>query len=244
MNYLKINYEHICVNENGEYVLFLHGWGGSIESFKIFQKCLNNLNLNTINLDLYGFGKTEIKNNLTIYEYAMQIFLFLKQQNISQISIVAHSFGARIAIILASLFDINIKYLIITGGAGVKQRKSLCYYYKIWKYKIYKFLKYNLKFKVNLNNFGSVDYKNANEKLKYVLNNAVNEDLTFLLPYIKNETLLIWGGEDKITPYYMCKKLYRKIINSSIIKFENCGHFAYLENSRVFANIMTNLFSH
>ena len=55
-------------------------------------------------------------------------------------------------------------------------------------------------------------------------------------------TLLIWGTKDKDTPIYMAKKLNKFIGDSAIIRFEDCGHFCYLEKPTEFEKIVTNFF--
>ena len=55
-------------------------------------------------------------------------------------------------------------------------------------------------------------------------------------------TLLVWGTEDKDTPIYMAKKLNKLIKDSAIIRFEECGHFCYLQKPDYFNKIVINFF--
>ena len=109
---------------------------------------------------------------------------------------------------------------------------------KILKYKFYKFL-VNKKVisKQKLIGFGSADYKTMPANLKSVFNNVVNEDLSYLLPLIKNKTILIWGKQDKDTPIYMAKKLNKYIKNSKLVLL-NAGHYSYLQKQFEFANLL------
>lgn len=47
---------------------------------------------------------------------------------------------------------------------------------------------------------GSADYRSASPLMRQVMNQAVNEDLTPLLPGVAAPTLLIWGEKDTATP--------------------------------------------
>ena len=71
---------------------------------------------------------------------------------------------------------------------------------------------------------------------------AVNEDLTDLLPKIKQETLLIWGDKDTATPIGDAKIMDEMIPDSGLAVIPGTGHFSFLENPGVFAGIMKSYF--
>ena len=90
-------------------VLFLHGYGGSINSFLPFAERLKN-DYKVVLVDLYGFGESKFPDYpLDTYDYATQLYLKLRELKIDRLSIVAHSFGGRLALVLASMFDLNIE---------------------------------------------------------------------------------------------------------------------------------------
>ena len=102
----EMNYEF--VNNNTELtVLFLHGWGLSGKSFDAIINRMKQVSY--IKVDLFGFGNSEEpKSYFDVYEYAYQIFLLLRKNNVNKVVIVGHSFGGRLAIILSSIFDIDV----------------------------------------------------------------------------------------------------------------------------------------
>ena len=81
---------------------------------------------------------------------------------------------------------------------------------------------------------GSEDYKNANETMKEVFKNVINEDLTQYLPNIKSPTLLIWGDKDMETPIEDGRKMESLIPDSGLVVINGAGHFSYLENCGYF----------
>jgi pimeloyl-ACP methyl ester carboxylesterase len=227
---LHINYTLTNFKTNNEYVLFLHGFGGSTKSFEGLQNYISN-KINTISLDLIGFGKSsKPPKYFTIFDYAEVVFKLLKKLNVSKVNIVAHSFGGRIAIILASKYKTLISKLVLIDSAGIKPRFSLKTFLKI---KYFKFLKILAKLKLikkqKLKKYGSSDYKSLTEDEKQVFNRVIKEDLTCLLKEIVAETLIIWGKKDKDTPLYMAKKLHKKIKNSGLVVFDKAGHYSYLD---------------
>ena len=67
---------------------------------------------------------------------------------------------------------------------------------------------------------------------------AVNEDLTDLLPKIKQDTLLIWGDKDTATPISDAKIMEEKLPSSGLAVLSGAGHFSFLEQPQIFRNIM------
>lgn len=237
---MKINLDYSLIGEKEPVVLFLHGWGMSKDCFdKLVPKLKPNQK--SICLDFFGFGNsTEPENYFDTYEYAYHIFIFLKKIKVNKIIIVGHSFGGRVAIILSSLFDINIEGIILTSSAGINLF-NLKTYLKIKSYKIAKKLSHIKLIKKNLKNFGSPNYKKSQDSLRCVFVRVVNQDLKFLLKYISMPCVLIWDKKDKETPYKMCKVLNRKIRNSHIVLFKSGGHFAFLFNQNKFAEIINHM---
>ena len=62
----------------------------------------------------------------------------------------------------------------------------------------------------------------------------VNEHLDYTLPKIKNQTLIVFGSEDKETPLYMAKKLHKNIKNSKLVIIKGAGHFCFIDNPNKF----------
>jgi len=222
-----------------KFVLFLHGWGGSTNSFLSVAKRLSS-DYKVILIDFYGFGKSKFPQNpIDTYEYAIQLFLFLKRKGIDRLDIVAHSFGGRVAIVLASMFELDIDNLILANSAGVLPKRTIAYRIKIAKYKLYKKLrKYKLISDKKLSTFGSDEYKQLDslQKISYV--KIVNQGLEYLLKIIKSKTLLVWGDDDNTTPINMAKVIKNNISNSSLYIYKGSGHFCYVDNYVNFCNLL------
>lgn len=239
MHYQKLHYS--LINNNKQKVLFLHGWGGNTFAFLDIAK---RSHCSAIIPDLYGFGKTKEPNYIMdIFDYATQVYLFLKSKNIKECAIVAHSFGGRIAIILASMFDITITKLVLVDSAGIKPKLSIKTKIKIMSYKLNKWLvKVCLKNKKSLQRYGSSDYVGLSDIMKKCFVRIVNQDLSFLLCKIHCPTLIVWGQNDNVTPLYMAKQLNNGINNSGLVMYKNSGHFSYLENKNNFVQVLNSFF--
>ena len=84
----------------------------------------------------------------------------------------------------------------------------------------------------------SPDYLEADEDMKGSFVRIVSQNLRSLLPQVSQPALLIWGEKDEATPLWMGKLMEKEIPDAALIVFENCGHFAYLEELMRFGIIV------
>ena len=223
-------------NENGaSTVLFLHGWGGNADSFdSVFFRIGKKFRV--VSLDLWGFGKSDLPDGWDVLTYAQYLREFLRLKGLRDISVVAHSFGGRVAAVLNDLQPGLIRRMILTDCAGIRPKRSLKKTLAVWRYKILKKLK-KIFPKTDLSRFGSEDYRALPLQMRSTFVKVVNEDLSEYFRRIRCPTLLIWGEKDKETPMYMAKKIKRGIPDCALIVFRGCGHFAYLQEAEKFARI-------
>lgn len=180
-------------------------------------------------VDFYGFGKTPHPSlPLSLDDYVLSIVNLIRYYEIEKVTLVCHSFGGRVGIKLCAKYGYYVEKLMLVDAAGIKPRRNIFYHIKVFDYKLRK------KLKLKTTNSGSEDYKRLSPIMKKTFVNVVNEDLTPLLHRIICPTLIFWGQKDKDTPFYMAKKMNKKIKNSAVIECLNCGHFAYIEMSEVF----------
>ena len=92
--------------------------------------------------------------------------------------------------------------------------------------------------KNKLHKFGSSDYLKLDNQMRAIFIKVVNQDLSQLLSKINCYTLLVWDKKDKVTPYWICNKLFRLIKQSKKIILQNGGHFACFYNVIKFVNIV------
>lgn len=224
---MKINYK--LIGKGKETVLFLHGWGANLNSFLFCQNALIN-NYKLLYVDFTGFGKSEkLKYPFNVFDYTLEIIKLLQKLNIKNINIVCHSFGGRVAMLLSTVFNLQVNKLVLIDVAGIKPKFNLITKLKVFTFKLKKFLNKTKLAKFNLNKCGSADYKVLNNIEKQTFKNVVNFNETKYLKFIKSKTLIVWGKNDKSTPIYMAKKLHKKIKDSKLIIVKNSGHFCFLE---------------
>lgn len=220
--------------EGEKTIVMLHGWGMSSKSFELVEQEFKT-KAKCLVVDFYGFGNSDMPPNyFDTYEYAYQLFLLLSQLGCNKIVLIGHSFGGRVAIILSSVFNLDICGLVLTASAGLN-RFSVLREARVLKYKILKKLSQRgLVKKENLKKYGSSDYKKLDNDMKSVFRNVVRQDLSHLLVKICVPTRLYWARDDKETPFWICKKLHKFIKYSQIKVCKNGGHFVYIKRCHGF----------
>ena len=213
----------------GQPMILLHGWGLSMQSMEpIFEAFKSNYKVCL--LDLPGFGlSNELDDYDNFNDYMQEIINFINQFQLHNPIIIAHSFGARIAIRYASKYP--VKLLVLTGAAGIKKPLTLSKKCAVLLFKVKKHLRIH-------STRGSIDYQNATPFLRKVLVQVVNQDLSHCLPLISAPTLLVFGDEDNETPVWMGKKMAELIPISALILFEGDDHFAYLHQMNRFISLI------
>lgn len=218
---LGVEIEYETYGTGSTPVLLLHGWGGNLKSLSSFGNMLKN----NFCVHALTFPTQAHNQPLDMPFYVMLIKKFIEENNLLNCIVICHSFGARVALMLAAQTN-YISKLVVIAGAGIKPKFNLITWLKIKIYKLKKKLNLLSKNKV----YGSADYKQLNNVQKQTFNNVISFDITKYCYYISCPTLLIWGNKDAQTPIYMAKKLQRIIKNSKLVIMKNCGHFVFEEN--------------
>lgn len=240
---LDVHYE---LEGSGADVLILHGWGANCKAvepiFRMLMPCFR-----VCSVDLPGFGESAIPpENWTVYSYVDFIAEFIQKIGMKTPVLIGHSFGGRLAIILAGRKIIDINKMILIDSAGILPKRGIDYYAKVYTYKALKKVgKLVSKFSVQLEEkmkgkMGSSDYRNANPTMRKIMVRVVNEDLTYLMENISVPTLLIWGENDDATPVSDGKQMEKKMQDAGLVVLKDAGHFSYLDKFGEFSIIVNN----
>ncbi len=223
------------IDGNGEPLVFLHGFKSSKESFS-YQLNFFSKFFKVYAPDLPG-SKSALLKAFSLSDYAKIISDFFdtvyKREN-KKINVIAHSFGARLILKLAP--DERIDRLILTGAAGLKPKRDLRYFLKIWGYKSVKAVFGKNIAKKLAKKTASYDYLLLTDVERQSFVKVVNEHLDCKLNKITYPTLIIHGDNDKTTPAYLAKRFNKGIKGSELI-FISGGHFAFIDSPQLFNGI-------
>lgn len=232
---IEINGISSCYKRDGNsknaFVL-LHGWGQNKEMFDPMYMFLLSQKKTVISVDFPGFGNSaEPPVVFGVKKYAEWLQQLLIMENIESVTLIGHSFGCRVAYYYAGNKLGKVHKLLMTGAAGIKPKRSLSYYLRVYSYKMSKVIlplvgmKHVLEYKQS--RVGSSDYRNATPIMRGILSKVVNEDLRHLFKNIEAPTLLVFGAEDDATPLSDGKLMERELPNATLHVYENEGHYAY-----------------
>lgn len=238
---IKIHYDK---SGSGSPMILLHGWGCNHTTLASIAKVAAESHT-VYNLDMPGFGQSPEPSEIWgVEQYTAMLEKFVKMMNIDKPILLGHSFGGRVAILYSSRN--KVEKIILVDAAGVKPRRSLKYYIKVYSFKAAKCL-VNIMFdKDKAAGYidrmrakkGSADYAAASPMMRRILSKVVNEDLKSVMPRIEAPTLLIWGENDTATPIRDAKTMSRLIPDSGLVSFPGCGHYSFLDNPYQFAAVL------
>jgi pimeloyl-ACP methyl ester carboxylesterase len=211
----------------GKEILYLPGWGCTKEVFALHSTpsfCLTAV-------DLYGFGETPAPAHpVDLQYYADGVEEVMRHYHMEDVVVVAHSFGARVAMRLASK-STRIVGLVLVGAAGMKPKRGLKYYLRIARAKWYAL--WGLPKPA-----GSPDYEALTGAMRRTFVNIVHTYQEKEAAHINCPVLLVWGTEDRETPLYMLKRLQKLLPESRTVLMEGRGHFCFAERADYFDQLV------
>jgi len=132
--------------------------------------------------------------------------------------IIAHSFGARVAVLLAQKYPDKIKKLVLTGPAGIKPRFSFWRWLKIRLHKL------------GFHQKGSKDYRKLSPTGKKTFQNVLHRNLRNEISQIAVPTLIIWGKRDTAVRRYMINRWTKLSPDTRIVIYKDAGHFCFIDH--------------
>lgn len=218
-------------------ILILPGWKRSINEWIPTAKILST-EFRVVLLDLPGFSQMiRPKESFGVFDYAQFVKDFLLKLEIDKTTLIGHSFGGRLGVILAAETTL-IEKLILVDSGGI-EKKSLLINLSHFIIPFAKLLPSSIQNKIK-KFIGSADYKEAGE-MRDIFVKIVNQDLTHLFEKIKIPTFIIWGEKDNILPLSQSKIFKGKIKNSKLRVVWGAGHDPHLQKPEQFTSILEDI---
>jgi len=217
-------------------LFILHGWGHSKNDWQSILDRLEKDGIPHQFIELPGFGQEDlVSENWGVEEYAEWTQQTIESQlkDGESVTLLGHSFGGRIAGLVASKQPKWLKALILYGSPNIYRPnlkvKSLKLASKIAN-PLKKILPTTFKQK-----FYDIDYKNAkNSQLESIYKKIILNDQSETLPLIKVPCLLLWGEKDEAVPLTIAYAISKLIPKSHMEVIPNFGHNLHLENPNLF----------
>lgn len=235
--------------DNLKPVIIMHGWGCNVDTVASIENIFKG-KMRVINVDLPGHGKSsEPPSVWGIEDFTAMIEKFISKLGLVRPSLIGHSFGGRISILHSSRGD--VEKVLLVDSAGIKPKRSLKYYWKVYSFKAMKNTVLLLCGKKKGSEIvdklrgkkGSSDYRNSSPRMRAIMSKCVNEDLKYAMPSIKAPVLLVWGEDDTATPLSDAQTMKRLIPDAGLVSFPGCGHYSFLDNPFGFKAVVSSFFN-
>ena len=222
----------------GSPVLVLHGWGASIEAMQMIVEEVARGGHEAVAIDFPGHGKSAPPPQAwQVSDFKQCVLRVMDELHIACADVVAHSFGCRVTIKLASENADRVSRLVMTGAAGLPPRRTRGQKARMRVAALGKAVKGVLGDGALsrwlesrwVHHVASADYRAASGVMRSTLVHIVGEDLTEYLKRITAPTILIWGSEDHDAPLSSGETMSRLIPGAELVVLQGGGHFAYAE---------------
>jgi pimeloyl-ACP methyl ester carboxylesterase len=245
---LQLNYE---TYGKGNPIIFLHGLGGSLYTWRHLIGPLAP-HYRLILFDLKGSGESPKPHDdkYSMFDQAELIYRFILQNDLHKVTLVGHSFGGGVALLLAlKLTQRNpsrLSRLILIDTVSYPQKSPVVI--RMLRMPLLGWLGlYLIPDKTKVRNMMESlyydDSKISPEDVeayaaplslpgaKYALRQTARQiipdnidEIIGMYPRINVPTLIIWGREDKIIPLENGVRLHQAIRNSQLVVIDRCGH--------------------
>jgi pimeloyl-ACP methyl ester carboxylesterase len=216
-------------------VVWLHGWGRSHRDFVAAASALADAGIASVALDLPGFGASPAPLEAGgARTYAQLVAPVLRELSDDPVVLVGHSFGGRIATVLAADVASAVDGLVLTG---VPLLRSASGGRAAWQFRLVRRLRgwgvlSEARLEAARQKYGSADYRQAQGVMRQVLVASVNESYDDELRRIAQPVAMVWGDLDTAATLAMAQRALALVPGPgerSLVHDAACTHFLPLE---------------
>jgi pimeloyl-ACP methyl ester carboxylesterase len=242
INGVKTNY--IKMGKGAPFIV-LHGWGSCSDRWIKEAEIISEKGYQVIVPDLPGFGKSDkLERPWTVNDYVKWFEDFTKMLEIQDFYLLGYSFGGALASKIAVKYPQRVQKLFLVASAVIRKKTTKKgFLAKISKLiKIFYFLPFYSFFRKAVYKFiiRKSDYVYTEGIMKQTYLNAVSDDLSHHLSFIRVPTVIIWGDKDQYVPVEEAKIINEKIKNSKLIIVEGADHLIHKTMPEVLAEKVLN----
>lgn len=238
----RIRYEE---SGSGEPLVLVHGWTGSSFDWRLVTPGLAR-RCRVLALDQVGFGKSDKPRiEYTIENFVEYLDEFIGLLGLGRVHLAGNSMGGHIICEYALSYPAKVRSLVCIDGAGVRMKMPFFFRlarvpgliefflsratFKSYKKFVYRSGPYYNRgiiddemIRGHMQSFLSRDgVYAAADSLRRNLGKVHVEDR---LGEIKAPVLVMWGKQDPTLPVALGYKFHRKLSNSKLVIFDECGH--------------------
>jgi pimeloyl-ACP methyl ester carboxylesterase len=220
-------------------VVWLHGWRRTSADFAAAATLLAQKGIGSVALDLPGFGASPLPATAGgAAMYARLLTPVLADISGGPLVLVGHSFGGRVATVVAATQGDHVRALVLTGVPLVRResarRSPLAY--RVVRALGRRGLISEARMEGARQKYGSSDYRHATGLLRDIVVASVNESYEDELSRITVPVVLVWGENDHEVPVEVARDVLARLSNSADATLDvviDSGHFIPTEQPAV-----------
>jgi pimeloyl-ACP methyl ester carboxylesterase len=240
----------------GSPLLMLHGFGANIYTWRAIEPALAKHH-RVISVDLKGFGQSDkpFDDQYSVFDQAKLIGDFIVSKNLKNLTVVGHSFGGGVALLLAMderpQLKRRIKRLVLIDTIAYPQKIPV--FFKILRTPVANhvstrvtppYVQARTALRIAYYNDDMISFQDVAAYAQplttpggkhALIETAKSIDLddfkTITEGYgsIKQPALIIWCDHDKVVPEAVGRKLHATMPRSTFRQMKSCGHLPHEE---------------
>ena len=270
LHYHEAGENSVAEPENSVPVLFLHGsgpgvtaWSNFAGNFPVFAE-----QFHTILLDMPGFGKSgDLEWEKAYPQIAAEaIDAFCEAKGIEKVDIVGNSMGGNVACEAALAYPDRVRKMALMGPGGLAA-PLFTPEPSEGSRRLFEFLADPTDDKMSAWVDTMVGNKKvvsdelirarteaatapgAVERMYSIFGSILKPENAYTPLYarasqIRQETLIIWGRDDRMLPYEQAHFAFRQLPKAELHAFSRCGHWAMIEQKDKFERLVIDFFTH
>ncbi len=253
--------------DNHGHVLFVHGLGSSADRWLDIPDALSLLGLNTIALDLPGFGRSDKPENMdyTIKQFVKVVASFVQKTGMIEaepnrrISLVGHSLGGYIVAQFAIEYPDLVDKLVLIDSSGMLDGPTplLLQYLEAAmntsKQAVRAVFEQLVADRVRIPDalvdgfiYRMTRMQGAKHAFRSAFDNSVNTKIGVeklkQIGHSHIPTLIIWGRYDRLIPLQYLKVFQEAINGSHVAIVEDSGHAPFAEKPAIVCELLHRFF--
>ncbi len=230
-------------------VYILHGWAvrsGNLNE-EVWQPFIEKLKknhdeLSVIFLKIPGLS-APLNEVWDLDDFVAWVGKEIKKSTESgKVLLLGHSFGGQIAARFTAQNPQLVSKLVLLDSAGIRdmafkqvvKRAVFLFLAKIGKILFQATILRDLLYKLAREG----DYKNAPPLLRRTMSKVLDDEILEDLPKIQCPTKIVWGAEDRVTPFKHAQKMLDLIPNSQLSVVEGARHSPQFTHPAETANVI------
>ena len=223
-------------------LVWLHGWRRSSADFSLAANLLARDGIASVALDLPGFGASPLPPEAGGAElYAAVVARALDDLSPGPLVLVGHSFGGRVATVIAATHPERVAALVLTGvplvaPSSAPRRPPRGY--RLVRALHRRGLVSDARMEGARQKYGSSDYRHASGLLRDILVISVNESYESELGRVVAPVSLVWGAQDAEVPVEVARRAATLLVASPSVDVDvlaDTGHMVPTERPAALA---------